>query len=193
MKKAKGLISILLVIGMVFSCGGGISAKTVDGANQTKGQTYDCIATMIEHAKQAIRNRQGTIHIDAPMTPLTNVFVNSIVSDQSIAEHGDDANQGAEFFDWYYQGKSTEYDHGGFTAVCTYEIGYSNPATRKALFNDTEATLYSDTWYDADGDRQVDGMIQIWTIDDFESGTFKYEAKSAVSPYLVRNDWLIIK
>lgn len=205
MKMVKRCLSVLLALAMCTSLSTSMFAATGEAEDATDSQKLDAATEeMVQHAKEQIDlkiqqrknnqskdNQEKVITMMAVNPPLSEVYIDSITSELFEKNF---PRSTAEKFNWNVVGKATRYDHGGLTRIVTYEIGFADSSSREALFNGGRyPQLIGDVNYDSDHDGWVDGMIQTWEIDDVDSGTFKYIATSSVSPYLERNDWLIIK
>lgn len=198
MKKFNKFLAIICMVCVCVSLNTSVFAQAKVRPRLKQSNKLVC-SEMVKRAKNTIQKEldhhsqeKNFLMTRGGMTPLTKVFIYSIVSDQSYQEHGN-VNNGAEYFNPNTLGKATVYDHGGTTYICTYEIGYSDSYSRKPMYKGTKAKLLKDIPYDPNKDSFAEGLIQIWQLDNVDSGTFTYEAKSAVSPYYTQNDWLVIK
>lgn len=90
---------------------------------------------------------------------------------------------------------ATQYDHeGDFFVVQTAVIGYGGKGYGSATFLGNEARLIETSGIDIDGDRRVDGYLELWDISELanDSGIFSYASRSInVGPAL--NTTIFIK
>ncbi|TQI66547.1 DUF4879 domain-containing protein [Clostridium sp. KNHs216] len=201
MKRLKKILTIVLAVSACVAFNTTVLAKSTEKASLKQAGLEQSSAVMVNQAKEEIakavkeksQEQDNSVTPLSAAPPLTAVYINSIVSDQSIEEHGSDVNQGIEFFNWNTVGKGTVYDHGGEAMICTYEIGYADTSSRKPMYKGVKAELYSNQAYDPNGDRIADGFIQLWILENVDSGSFTYEAKSDIYPYYTQNDWLVIQ
>lgn len=76
---------------------------------------------------------------------------------------------------------ATNYNHSGdFFVVQTAVIGYGGRGYGNATFLGNEARLVETSGIDIDGDRVVDGYLELWDISELgnDSGIFSYTSRS---------------
>lgn len=70
---------------------------------------------------------------------------------------------------------TTTNDFNGTIYVATVEVGYGRES---ASFNGNSLSKYDDVLLDFNGDRIIDGFVDVWKIDNVTSGKFSSNATS---------------
>jgi hypothetical protein len=122
---------------------------------------------LVKMYKDAGQQKQNGL-LKGPAAPLTSYYV-YFVADSTDGNGNYTGEQISR------NQLSTRYDHNGTIYVLVVEIGYGRES---ATFNGTQLKEYDDVMLDFDGDRIIDGFIDIWKIDGVTSGQFSSTATS---------------
>ncbi|AQS08233.1 hypothetical protein CLOBY_03030 [Clostridium saccharobutylicum] len=121
---------------------------------------------LIKAYKESPNNKTQTLFLDSKLSsnlaPQLKDYYTYFVADSKEGDNytGEEISKNQ---------KITQLDHNGTIYVWTVEIGYGSEYT---TFNGQEVKKYDSITLDFNGDKIVDGFVDIWKIDNVTSGTF---------------------
>lgn len=130
---------------------------------------------LIKQYNKTLNNDKVTI--ESAVTPLSAAAPLTDYYMYFVASYYDSSTTNISNYEIVTNESTTQKDFNGTVYVGTMEIGYGNEYATK--FNQTVlGSKYDVVYLDFNGDKVVDGMIDVWKIDNVTSGKFTSSSTS---------------